>query len=160
MKHPIPKWEARFWSKVNMLNVNGCWLWTGTVTDQGYGCLSIGGKKIRAHRLAYRLCVGYIPAPLTVDHKCNIRLCVNPSHMEIKTASENASRAWKINPNHGGKGCPKKTHCRRGHPYQEAHRIPSPSGGWKNWCKTCAHDRYIKSKNRKNQERRDDNGRT
>jgi uncharacterized protein YqiB (DUF1249 family) len=40
-----------------------------------------------------------------MDHKCRVRLCVNPDHLELVTRAENIRRRTAA-----------KTHCRNGHP--------------------------------------------
>jgi hypothetical protein len=73
---------------------NGCWIWNGTGTA-GYGLITAslpGRPKKRGylvHRLAYEHWVGPIPPGETVHHKCNVRLCFNPEHLELATHREN-----------------------------------------------------------------------
>lgn len=78
--------EECFWIKVQ--KTSGCWNWQAA-KNQGYGTF----RGQRAHRWAYEKLVGPIPEGLTIDHLCRNRGCVNPSHMEPVTASENARRA-------------------------------------------------------------------
>jgi hypothetical protein len=102
--------EARFWSKVE--KTPGCWIWTGALTEEGYGLLGIGGTKNRlAHRWSYERFVGPIPEGLQLDHLCRVRNCVNPEHLEPVTAGENARRSPLT--------CVNKTHCPHGHAYDE-----------------------------------------
>ena len=61
----------------------GCWLWTGAVSSTGYGWASLHGRTWRAHRLAYLLAVGDIPAGKFVLHKCDERRCINPGHLYL-----------------------------------------------------------------------------
>lgn len=93
--------EWRFWSKVDFTgpvpahrpDLGECWLWTGGRQRTGYGRFGIGQSyKVLAYRFAYEFCVGVVPAGLTLDHLCRIRLCVNPWHLEPVTHLENVRR--------------------------------------------------------------------
>lgn len=75
---------------------DGCWMWKGAIQSSGYGSFASGGKgrSALAHRWIYEHHFGPISKGLTIDHICRNRLCVNPSHMEAVTISENIKRAW------------------------------------------------------------------
>jgi len=66
-----------------------CWLWTGCLDKDGYGVASIKQKKLAAHRAAYILFVGEIPADMYVLHGCNNTSCVNPEHLRLGTQQDN-----------------------------------------------------------------------
>lgn len=83
----------RFWSKVSGTDALGCWLWTGSLTIDGYPQLKVGPSLTGAHRYAYELLVAEIPTGLEIDHLCRVRNCVNPWHMEPVTHLENVQRA-------------------------------------------------------------------
>lgn len=84
----------------------GCWLWTGPTGSQGYGVLQNLPRLSRAaHRFAYELFVGPIREGFLIDHLCHNedlacpagrgcrhRRCVNPTHLEQVTLSENVRR--------------------------------------------------------------------
>lgn len=71
-----------------------CWIWTGCLYPTGYG-LFVGNDRLphRAHRIAYELWKGPIPAGLVIDHLCCNRACCNPAHLEAVTQRENVLRA-------------------------------------------------------------------
>lgn len=72
---------------------HGCWLWTGATNNRGYGAVSVSKNRAAlAHRHAYQMVRGEIPAGLTIDHLCARKTCVNPWHMEPVTARENSIR--------------------------------------------------------------------
>jgi hypothetical protein len=71
-----------------------CLLWTGVLTYSGYGQISIRDKKDNAHRAAYRVWVGPIPEGLEIDHLCNVRNCIEPTHLEAVTHAENIRRRY------------------------------------------------------------------
>lgn len=82
----------RFWYRVAV--TPGCWLWTGALNWDGYGCFNAGPEiSSSAHRFAYRLLVGPVPDGLELDHLCRTRNCVNPDHLEPVTHAENVRRA-------------------------------------------------------------------
>ena len=76
--------EARFLTKVDKNGENGCWLWTAYKDTEGYGRFKVKGMHKTAHRVAYKLWVGELPDGVLVRHKCNVRACVNPEHLEFK----------------------------------------------------------------------------
>ena len=106
----------RFWDKVEMSDHfdDDCWYWISAVSQFGYGAFYVNGKTVRAHRYSYEQLVGEIPEKLHLDHLCRNRLCVNPSHLEPVSLSENISRGLTGKINHWNT---KKTHCPKGHEY-------------------------------------------
>jgi len=68
---------------------SGCHLWAGAINDDGYGWFTVGGKNIRAHRAAYELYVGPIPAGLQVLHLCDQPSCVSAVHLFLGTPRDN-----------------------------------------------------------------------
>lgn len=105
-------WQERFWSKVDMANLFGCWEWRAYRRPDGYGVFNTDhSRPLRAHRVAYELVVGPIPAGLTVDHLCRNRGCVNPAHLEPVTMKENTLRGMSSPATRA-----RQTHCKNGHP--------------------------------------------
>lgn len=79
--------EDKFWSKVNKTDT--CWLWTGGNRGNGYGIMTVNYVLKSAHRLAWEFTYGEIPGGLQVNHKCDVRLCVRPSHLYLGTQRQN-----------------------------------------------------------------------
>lgn len=68
----------------------GCWLWLKGLSSDGYGKVKRNSKTVRAHRLSYELANGAIPSTSLVLHSCDQPSCVNPEHLRIGTAQDNA----------------------------------------------------------------------
>ena len=85
-----------FESKVDLgPHPKGCWHWIGSIKPRnGYGHCRIAGKDYNAHRLAYELLVGPIPAGAHVLHSCDVPHCVNPAHLRLGTHQENMAEMW------------------------------------------------------------------
>jgi hypothetical protein len=82
---------ARLFEKVRK-TPSGCWEWQGVRGTTGYGGFHMGRRTWLAHRAAYVLFVGPIPAMMTIDHLCVNRACVNPAHLEPVSQRENLVR--------------------------------------------------------------------
>jgi hypothetical protein len=82
---------ARFHSKYAKSDEGGsCWNWTGTIVGRGHGQFYFGGKRHLAHRVSLKLSGADVPDGMMVCHKCNNPKCVNPSHLYVGTALDNA----------------------------------------------------------------------
>lgn len=85
--------RVRFWRNVQRISRGpraGCWLWTGSRHPFGHGrFLSEARGGGYAHRIAWRLLRGEIPAGKQVNHHCDEPSCVNPDHLYIGTQRDN-----------------------------------------------------------------------
>lgn len=118
---------------------HGCWIWTGRLNADGYGATNVDGHNL-AHRAFYEHFSGPIPDGMTIDHRCRVRACVNPDHLEPVPFIENLRRARRT---WGEDGL-----CSKG-----LHDITDPANvqvsvGKRNRrrCKPCRHIARAKSK--------------
>lgn len=122
--------EERFWSKVVPRDLDGCWEWLAGRSSRGYGAFSIDRVMRPAHRIAYILEYGDIPAGLEIDHLCRNPACVRPEHLEPVTPRENKMRG--ISP---AAKAAVATHCLRGHPFDASNTFVD-SRGFRH-CRAC-----------------------
>lgn len=130
--------EDRLWSGA-VEDENGCFVWQRATTS-GYGRIKRPGGRsgmMPAHRAAYELRVGPIPPGMVIDHLCRNRACINPEHLEVVTNRENILRGVSSAAQRA-----RKTHCPKGHPYDEANTYIRPTTGNRE-CRSC---RYLSVK--------------
>jgi hypothetical protein len=93
----------RFWRKVDKNGpvirpeLGPCWIFTGSKTSDGYGQITLcgrGSKTVYAHRLAWELTHGPIPAGALMRHACDNPPCCRPDHVQPGSSSENVRDAF------------------------------------------------------------------
>jgi hypothetical protein len=126
--------------------MSDCILWPEDHTqDNGYGWLSISGRKVYAHRWVMgepdgqvgHLCHDRAAVLGECDggRACPHRRCVNPEHLAVMTAGENLAAsplsrvARKFN-----------TYCIHGHEFTAENTYVRPNNT--RACKTCARERH------------------
>ena len=122
--------EELFWTKVEPEPNSGCWLWMGYTNRDGYGTFS----RRLAHRFAYELYRGPIPAGLTLDHLCRMRSCVNAAHLEICSQRANVLRGNGLAAQNA-----RKAYCPNGHPYATHGFVQTGSSKGRQYrrCRLC-----------------------
>ena len=116
------------------VNDNGCWLWNGSLRQNGYGQTWFQplGRSTKVHKLA---AWAWLNGPLVgrplACHTCDVRRCCNFEHLFLGSHQDNASDAHN-----------KRSVCRNGHPRVADNRIEIHATGYKHnakhWvCKVC-----------------------
>ena len=127
--------EARFWERFNKTNT--CWLWNRPLQQTGYGQIFSEGRPIAAHRLSWQLHFGAIPEGMSVCHTCDVKHCVNPSHLFLGSPKDNTHDMIKK-----GRGLQPKTSCIRGH-LLEGDNLYLRKDNGQRMCRACCRIRQL-----------------
>lgn len=88
-----------FYRCVKKREGHDCYQWIGGLDGRGYGRMRFKGGVIAAHRIAWHLTHGAIPAGKVLRHhlgpRCNNRGCVRPDHLEIVPLREARARGGR-----------------------------------------------------------------
>lgn len=131
----------RFESNYIPVTESGCWIWVGETSHKGYGMMNINNRKVSAHKFSYEWHYGPRPEGLVHDHLCRVRCCVNPTHLRVITNKENVLIGESFAAVNA-----KKTHCLRGHEYNEVNTVQR-AHGWRE-CRICRRDNERKRNGR------------
>lgn len=113
----------------------------GRLIGGGYSQIYVKGKHVLAHRHLWVLVKGPIPPELEIDHLCRNRACSNPDHLRVVTHLVNMRESavvlvWKAKA--------MKTHCPRGHAYDEANTYANTRNGRVHrQCRQCRHEYQV-----------------
>ena len=109
----------------------GCWLFAGKRDRNGYGILQGVTKPhtVRAHIVVYEATRGAIPPGYVLHHHCQNPSCTNPFHVAPMTNAEHTRLHADM-----------RTHCSRGHEYNEENTryTKEHDHGWRiRTCRVC-----------------------
>lgn len=122
---------------------SGCWIYTGSQNENGYGTFYLDGATLNASRAAWQLFVGP-PGDLFVCHHCDNPPCINPDHLFLGTNRENqldsSSKGRNIMQRHPElspllRRIREMTCCKRGHPFTPENLAPRKDG--RRQCLKC-----------------------
>ena len=111
-------YRDRLLEKVDLsVGIDDCWLWTACRDYAGYGRID----QTLAHRAMWEEFIGPMPPKMTIHHKCAVKACCNPMHLEVVTQGENVQKP------DGMAGIElAKTDCPHGHPYSGGNLLEYP----------------------------------
>lgn len=125
--------DPRFEKFVGPEPTTGCHLWTGSLNQAGYGQYFANGRVVLAHRHVMGL--DREQAQLVVDHKCNVRSCVNPAHLQVVTRGQNIWLAFNRDKRPTK---PRKPFCKSGRHRMEGENVIDQNG---RTCRACKYER-------------------
>lgn len=136
---PTEQYNSRWFERLmkrTVVNAKGCFVWQGPVTRKGYPGQAHRDWRTAGHRIVYMLTHGLeLVTEQLVCHTCDERRCWNPGHLFLGTAGDNNKDCAAKGRHHNSV----KTHCKYGHPYDEANTDfrELGTGSIARTCKTC-----------------------
>ena len=125
--------HARFEKFVEPEPNTGCHLWVGSLNQAGYGQFYNGSRIVLAHR--HVLGLDRALKDQSVDHKCNVRCCVNPAHLQIVSRSRNI---WLAFNRDRRPTKPRQPFCKSGRHRMEGENVIDCNG---RTCRACKNER-------------------
>jgi len=141
----------RFWDKVAVGGPDECWLWTAQTSKGGYGKFKFSWERghVTSHRMVWEFIRGApLPPGQWVLHRCHVPACVNPRHLYLGTAADNARDRERA-----GHGFKPRKKCKHGHEWTDENTYityPASHGGRPfRQCRTCMNRRQREYEKRK-----------
>lgn len=109
-----------------------CHRFRGCHQSTGYGQVAFMGKRVLVHVYVWERANGPVPPGLEIDHQCMVNDCCNIDHLRAVTHQVNSTEnlkspsGWQLNA--------AKTHCKRGHPFDEQNTYIYRGN---RWCRRC-----------------------
>jgi hypothetical protein len=87
-----PHFITRFWRQVLPEPNTGCWLWTGSLSESGEALFWDGRRRIPATHYWAALHGEPLPSDGQPVHRCGMRCCVNPAHVDLHAVLPTTTR--------------------------------------------------------------------
>jgi hypothetical protein len=147
---------ARFAARCVPEPNTGCILWLAAGTVDGYGTICVEGRSQRAHRVAWTLANGTIPAGALVLHHCDVPGCVNVAHLFLGDVAANvadkiAKGRGDIETARAASAAKRRNlaHCKHGHLFDAVNTYRTRDG--RRACRRCCKESnarsYLRRKN-------------
>lgn len=136
--------------------LSGCIEWSGSKGKGGYGVLYATRRpkrrRVGAHRAAWLVRRGDIPAGLVPDHLCRNTSCVNVKHMEVVTNAINTRRGDHTRKRgRSGVRPGRAIHTCRKHDRDDGY-LHKNKAGYQSWtCRICRREAVKRYRARKRQ---------
>lgn len=72
-------------------DASGCLIYTRGGSESDYPRIWVNGKKMTTSRAQWTVLHGEPPSDIVVRHKCDVRNCIEPTHLELGTYAENTA---------------------------------------------------------------------
>lgn len=136
---PVAVWRVK---RRVIEDENGCWIWPGARTLEGYGRVNVHNRCYYTHRVMLAAHLG-VDLPdgfgMQVDHLCQVPSCCNPEHLELVTAAENCRRRHSRTLG---------THCPQGHEYTAENTYSRGRRRCRECCRLSNREGYLRRKAR------------
>lgn len=109
-----------------------CLLYAGRLTSRGYARVWIHGREVALHRAMYEKFVGPVADGYELHHRCGIRHCINPAHLEAVTHTEH----MRLHDPLRTREAREKPYCRNGHARTPENLYVAPKTGLRA-CRIC-----------------------
>lgn len=124
----ITPYLDRFFARLSPPDRNGCRVWLGACSSNGYGMTTVADRPMSTHRFAFLAANGYLPA--LVMHTCDNKQCCASEHLRPGTYKENADDCLAK----GRHSKARMSACKHGHPYTAEN---TGRRGRRRECLTC-----------------------
>ena len=120
----------------SIISSNGCRVWNKkeSLFPSGHVAISFRGNAMKAHRALWIETFGDLDSKTVVRHICNNPACTNIEHLTTGTQADNIQDMIDA----GRHGMTNKTHCPKGHEYNETNTRTYKG---RRWCRACDNER-------------------